>query len=78
MSSIALGRLAEERKAWRKDHPFVSYSFFNFIQQMSCIYYPKKILLYDNVKDASEFFYPVKIIPGFLTGTSEMTLFIEK
>ena len=23
MSGIALGRLAEERKAWRKDHPFV-------------------------------------------------------
>ena len=24
MSGIALGRLAEERKGWRKDHPFVS------------------------------------------------------
>lgn len=24
MSGIALGRLSEERKAWRKDHPFVS------------------------------------------------------
>ena len=24
MSGIALGRLTEERKAWRKDHPFVS------------------------------------------------------
>lgn len=24
MSGIALGRLGEERKAWRKDHPFVS------------------------------------------------------
>jgi hypothetical protein len=23
MSGIALGRLAEERKGWRKDHPFV-------------------------------------------------------
>jgi ubiquitin-conjugating enzyme E2 I len=22
MSGIAAGRLAEERKAWRKDHPF--------------------------------------------------------
>jgi ubiquitin-conjugating enzyme E2 I len=22
MSGIALGRLAEERKSWRKDHPF--------------------------------------------------------
>ena len=26
MSGIALGRLTEERKAWRKDHPFVSVS----------------------------------------------------
>lgn len=26
MSGIALGRLAEERKAWRKEHPFVSCS----------------------------------------------------
>lgn len=25
MSGIALSRLAQERKAWRKDHPFVSY-----------------------------------------------------
>lgn len=24
MSGIASARLAEERKAWRKDHPFVS------------------------------------------------------
>lgn len=24
MSGIALARLAEERKSWRKDHPFVS------------------------------------------------------
>ena len=24
MSGIAIGRLTEERKAWRKDHPFVS------------------------------------------------------
>ena len=23
MSGIAIGRLSEERKAWRKDHPFV-------------------------------------------------------
>ena len=23
MSGIAVGRLSEERKAWRKDHPFV-------------------------------------------------------
>lgn len=27
MSGIALGRLAEERKQWRKDHPFVSRIF---------------------------------------------------
>ena len=26
MSGIAVGRLNEERKAWRKDHPFVSTS----------------------------------------------------
>ena len=24
MSGIAIARLAEERKGWRKDHPFVS------------------------------------------------------
>lgn len=24
MSGIAIGRLSEERKAWRRDHPFVS------------------------------------------------------
>jgi len=24
MSGIAIARLAEERKAWRKEHPFVS------------------------------------------------------
>lgn len=24
MSGIAMGRLSEERKGWRKDHPFVS------------------------------------------------------
>lgn len=30
MSGIAAARLAEERKAWRKDHPFVSsYSLNN-------------------------------------------------
>lgn len=27
MSGIAIARLAEERKAWRKDHPFVRYPF---------------------------------------------------
>lgn len=25
MSGIAIGRLSEERKAWRRDHPFVSW-----------------------------------------------------
>lgn len=28
MSGIAIARLGEERKAWRKDHPFVSFSAF--------------------------------------------------
>ena len=28
MSGIAIGRLTEERKAWRKDHPFVSKIIF--------------------------------------------------
>lgn len=28
MSGIAIGRLTEERKAWRKDHPFVNTLFF--------------------------------------------------
>lgn len=27
MSGIAIARLGEERKAWRKDHPYVSNSF---------------------------------------------------
>lgn len=27
MSGIAIARLSEERKGWRKDHPFVSYIF---------------------------------------------------
>lgn len=27
MTGIAVARLGEERKAWRKDHPFVSYIF---------------------------------------------------
>ena len=30
MSGIALGRLAEERKAWRKEHPFVSCAIPHF------------------------------------------------
>lgn len=28
MDKIALTRLSEERKAWRKDHPFVSIVYF--------------------------------------------------
>jgi hypothetical protein len=28
MSGIALSRLAQERKAWRKDHPFVRRALF--------------------------------------------------
>lgn len=31
MSGIAIARLAEERKAWRKDHPFVSIDFISLI-----------------------------------------------
>lgn len=30
MSGIAAARLAEERKAWRKDHPFVSF-YLSFV-----------------------------------------------
>ena len=30
MSGIAIGRLTEERKAWRKDHPFVYFIFYIF------------------------------------------------
>ena len=33
MSGIAIGRLSEERKAWRKDHPFVSVSWVTGILQ---------------------------------------------
>ena len=29
MSGIAVGRLAQERKAWKKDHPFVSKLLFS-------------------------------------------------
>lgn len=31
MSGIAIARLGEERKAWRKDHPFVSFRCFLFL-----------------------------------------------
>lgn len=30
MSGIAGARLAEERKAWRKEHPYVNIAFFKF------------------------------------------------
>lgn len=33
MSGIALSRLAQERKAWRKDHPFVRKALFLFVAQ---------------------------------------------
>lgn len=33
MSGIATARLAEERKAWRREHPFVSKIFVKNIQQ---------------------------------------------
>lgn len=33
MSGIAAGRLAEERKAWRKEHPFVSLKLFFFCRR---------------------------------------------
>ena len=37
MSGIAIGRLSEERKAWRKDHPFVcTVQILNLITYMYC------------------------------------------
>lgn len=37
MSGIAVGRLGEERKAWRKDHPFVSSGMQqNYVQVTHC------------------------------------------
>jgi hypothetical protein len=50
MSGIAIGRLTEERKAWRKDHPFVrkkySVKFLIFIYKfyLHC-YYSRDSLL---------------------------------
>ena len=33
MSGIAIGRLTEERKAWRKDHPFVgAFIYFDYLR----------------------------------------------
>lgn len=39
MSGIALSRLAQERKAWRKDHPFVSNVFLlsNLLGKELCV-----------------------------------------
>lgn len=36
MSGIALSRLAQERKAWRKDHPFVSISYEMHLLWLHC------------------------------------------
>jgi hypothetical protein len=36
MSGIAIARLAEERKAWRKDHPFVSKLFCSKKKYLPC------------------------------------------
>jgi len=35
---IARGRLAEERKSWRKNHPHVSSLFFHFCPSLASIY----------------------------------------
>jgi len=34
MSGIAVGRLSEERKSWRKDHPFVSSIYRGFLDNV--------------------------------------------
>lgn len=44
MSGIAVARLAEERKAWRKNHPFVSRAIiiivdYLFIYLFICFYF---------------------------------------
>jgi hypothetical protein len=40
MSGIAIARLSEERKAWRKEHPFVSenLAFIYKLKPQTCIY----------------------------------------
>lgn len=56
MSGIALGRLSEERKAWRKDHPFVSYAAFPFplfmimIKCLNRSILPNELTLFSNRK----------------------------
>lgn len=51
MSGIAISRLAEERKGWRKDHPFVSCSLlFFFITQIT-----GKYLKIDKVQSKANF-----------------------
>lgn len=48
MSGIAIARLAEERKAWRKDHPFVSKHFR--IKKIPCnkvnVFYDSVVILH--------------------------------
>ena len=39
MSGIAIGRLTEERKAWRKDHPFVSLQANRLILKQYLIFF---------------------------------------
>jgi hypothetical protein len=51
MAGIAIGRLTEERKAWRKDHPFVSLDFFKyFYYYIYNNYYFLRVLLQDRLK----------------------------
>ena len=38
MSGIALSRLAQERKAWRKDHPFVSMRTVKFLTAVISVF----------------------------------------
>lgn len=53
MSGIAIARLAEERKAWRKDHPFVSVLIVLFTNHINvpwqCLYY--YTILFTNLSD---------------------------
>ena len=45
MSGIAIGRLTEERKAWRKDHPFVSAYIVGLLQVKSLMFVVSLIFL---------------------------------
>lgn len=45
MSGIAIARLSEERKAWRKDHPFVCIAILTFfVVVVDNIEYSKELL----------------------------------